>query len=106
MDGSGQWANNKHSQKKHQQTKTLQTRENTKVCVLETVGSACLEWKESQLWMNRAEVFEDLHIDNENYTEDHWVLLCKMDNMRQKDHSISILLLLQVMEAARWERFH
>ena len=37
------------AKKKHQQTKTLQTRENAKVYVLETVRSACLEWKESQL---------------------------------------------------------
>lgn len=40
---------NIESQKKHQQTKPLQTRENTKLYVLETVRSACLEWKESQL---------------------------------------------------------
>ena len=33
--------------------------------------------------MNR-EVSEDLHIHYENDTKDHWLLLCKMDNVRKK----------------------
>lgn len=43
MVQDNQLTTNIESQKKHQQTKTLQTRENAKVYVLETVSSASLE---------------------------------------------------------------
>lgn len=100
----GQWTKNKHAEPKNPTNKPKQTKEKSLKCIY--WSPVCLEQEESQLWMNRAEAFDDFHIHYETYTKDHWALLCSMDNTRQTDHSISIWSLLQVMEAQRWERSH